>query len=107
MAVFPLKADIHQRGLHVRLVPQADIHSIRPDGTLAPTWLYIGTWVVTSLREQNNHLRRMSERKILYYPNPMGAPDTSLVPKKDPMGMDCIRPNVLSISRKHARRSRG
>ena len=37
----------------------------------------------------------------------MGAPDTSLVPKKDPMGMDCIRPNVLSISRKHARRSRG
>jgi hypothetical protein len=56
---------------------------------------------------RTTHLRRMSERKILYYPNPMGAPDTSLVPKKDPMGMDCIRPNVLSISRKHARRSRG
>jgi len=29
-----------------------------------------------------------SERKILYYRNPMGLPDTSPVPKKDPMGMD-------------------
>jgi hypothetical protein len=27
MFVIPLKADIHQRGLHVRLVPQADIHN--------------------------------------------------------------------------------
>ncbi len=31
-----------------------------------------------------------SERKILYYRNPMGLPDTSPVPKKDPMGMDYI-----------------
>lgn len=30
------------------------------------------------------------ERKIVYYRNPMGLPDTSLVPKKDPMGMDYI-----------------
>lgn len=30
------------------------------------------------------------ERKILYYRNPMGQPDTSPVPKKDPMGMDYI-----------------
>jgi Cu(I)/Ag(I) efflux system membrane fusion protein len=29
-------------------------------------------------------------RKILYYRNPMGLPDTSLVPKKDSMGMDYI-----------------
>lgn len=29
-----------------------------------------------------------AERKILYYRNPMGLPDTSPVPKKDPMGMD-------------------
>ena len=28
--------------------------------------------------------------KILYYRNPMGLPDTSRVPKKDPMGMDYI-----------------
>lgn len=31
-----------------------------------------------------------SDRKILYYRNPMGLPDTSPVPKKDWMGMDYI-----------------
>ncbi|ABS69813.1 efflux RND transporter periplasmic adaptor subunit [Xanthobacter autotrophicus] len=31
-----------------------------------------------------------SERRILYYRNPMGLPDTSPVPKKDGMGMDYI-----------------
>ncbi|MDH5265042.1 MAG: efflux RND transporter periplasmic adaptor subunit [Betaproteobacteria bacterium] len=30
------------------------------------------------------------ERKLLYYRNPMGLPDTSPVPKKDQMGMDYI-----------------
>lgn len=29
-------------------------------------------------------------RKILYYRNPMGLPDTSAAPKKDPMGMDYV-----------------
>jgi Cu(I)/Ag(I) efflux system membrane fusion protein len=31
-----------------------------------------------------------NERKILYYRNPMGLPDTSPEPKKDSMGMDYI-----------------
>ncbi len=31
-----------------------------------------------------------TERKILYYRNPMGLPDTSPVPKKDQMGMDYV-----------------
>jgi len=31
-----------------------------------------------------------AERKLLYYRNPMSLPDTSPVPKKDPMGMDYI-----------------
>ena len=31
-----------------------------------------------------------AERKIKYYRNPMGLPDTSQVPKKDSMGMDYI-----------------
>jgi RND family efflux transporter MFP subunit len=30
------------------------------------------------------------ERKLLFYRNPMGLPDTSPVPKKDPMGMDYV-----------------
>jgi RND family efflux transporter MFP subunit len=30
------------------------------------------------------------ERKLLFYRNPMGLPDSSPVPKKDPMGMDYI-----------------
>ena len=33
---------------------------------------------------------RADERKILYYRNPMGLPDTSQAPKKDQMGMDYI-----------------
>lgn len=31
-----------------------------------------------------------AERRVLYYRNPMGLPDTSPAPKKDPMGMDYI-----------------
>jgi membrane fusion protein, copper/silver efflux system len=46
------------------------------------------------------------ERKILYYRNPMGLPDTSPVPKKDTMGMDYIPvyedeandPNTVKVS---------
>ncbi|MGH6865221.1 MAG: efflux RND transporter periplasmic adaptor subunit [Methyloceanibacter sp.] len=34
--------------------------------------------------------KKDSGRKILYYRNPMGLPDTSPVPKKDSMGMDYI-----------------
>lgn len=34
--------------------------------------------------------RESSEKKPLYYRNPMGLPDTSPVPKKDSMGMDYI-----------------
>lgn len=33
---------------------------------------------------------KSGERKILYYRNPMGLPDTSPVPKKDPMGMNYV-----------------
>jgi len=47
-----------------------------------------------------------ADRKILHYRNPMGAPDTSPVPKKDSMGMDYIPvyadeqddPNTVKVS---------
>src|SRR5262245_50679357 len=52
-------------------------------------------------------------RKILYYRNPMGLPDTSPVPKKDPMGMDYIAvyadeegsPNTIKVSLDKVQRS--
>lgn len=33
---------------------------------------------------------QIKEKKLLFYRNPMGLPDTSPTPKKDPMGMDYI-----------------
>jgi membrane fusion protein, copper/silver efflux system len=48
-----------------------------------------GAQATTTLNaEQTPALK--AERKPLYYRNPMGAPDTSPVPKKDSMGMDYI-----------------
>jgi Cu(I)/Ag(I) efflux system membrane fusion protein len=38
----------------------------------------------------NKPRQAAASRKILYYRNPMGLPDTSPVPKKDPMGMDYV-----------------
>ena len=52
----------------------------QPQGAAA---LVAGTALVTGAAETK-------ERKLLYYRNPMGLPDTSPVPKKDPMGMDYI-----------------
>ena len=54
-----------------------------------------------------------SERRILYYRNPMGHPDTSPVPKKDSMGMDYIPvyadeiddPNTVKVSLDKIQRS--
>jgi Cu(I)/Ag(I) efflux system membrane fusion protein len=40
--------------------------------------------------KQAEQAAKASDRKVLYYRNPMGLPDTSPVPKKDSMGMDYI-----------------
>ncbi len=51
-----------------------------------------GYWL--GQRQTGTHDARINapaaEKKILYYRNPMGLPDTSPVPKKDSMGMDYI-----------------
>jgi len=43
---------------------------------------------VANVGESSNSAKQ--ERKVLYYRNPMGLPDQSPVPKKDPMGMAYI-----------------
>lgn len=43
-----------------------------------------------ALAGTNLHEAQSGDRKIKYYRNPMGLPDTSAVPKKDSMGMDYI-----------------
>ncbi len=45
---------------------------------------------VGSVARGQKNARPKGKGKILYYRNPMGLPDTSSVPKKDPMGMDYI-----------------
>jgi Cu(I)/Ag(I) efflux system membrane fusion protein len=51
-----------------------------------------GYWIGTHSRIEERGLRSeaKTERKLLYYRNPMGLPDTSPVPKKDAMGMDYV-----------------
>ncbi|MGZ0020040.1 efflux RND transporter periplasmic adaptor subunit [Nitrosomonas sp. wSCUT-2] len=55
--------------------------------------LFAGYWLGST--QSQNAANGVAEdtgknRKILYYRNPMGLPDTSPVPKKDPMGMDYL-----------------
>jgi RND family efflux transporter MFP subunit len=45
---------------------------------------------VAGAAAEGTSARVTRKRKVLYYRNPMGLPDTSPVPKKDPMGMDYI-----------------
>lgn len=53
-----------------------------------------GYWIASespSMKEPAPQMESAkSERKLLYYRNPMGLPDTSPVPKKDSMGMDYL-----------------
>jgi Cu(I)/Ag(I) efflux system membrane fusion protein len=50
-----------------------------------------GFWLgAGALKKADAPAAKSTERKILYYRNPMGLPDTSPTPKKDSMGMDYI-----------------
>ncbi len=51
----------------------------------AATGYWFGTHATTSATSSVK-----AERKVLYYRNPMGLPDTSPVPKKDAMGMEYV-----------------
>lgn len=43
-----------------------------------------------AVQQENENAIEATERKVLYYRNPMGLADTSPVPKKDSMGMDYL-----------------
>src|SRR3989338_5616137 len=51
---------------------------------------WLGTRTSQVPTEVASAVTAKKERKILYYRNAMGLPDTSPVPKKDPMGMDYV-----------------
>lgn len=50
----------------------------------------LGLWLGQQHVMQQPVKSAVTERKLLYYRHPMGAPDTSPVPKKDEMGMDYL-----------------
>lgn len=49
-----------------------------------------GYWLGSRASSPPQVAAAKAERKVLYYRNPMGLPDTSPVPKKDAMGMDYV-----------------
>lgn len=53
-------------------------------------WLGRATAPAPETLTSVNGAPERTERKVLFYRNPMGLPDTSPVPKKDSMGMDYI-----------------
>ncbi len=55
---------------------------------VAVTGYWLGTHSTSTSKEATNSSK--AERKLLYYRNPMGLPDTSPSPKKDAMGMDYV-----------------
>jgi Cu(I)/Ag(I) efflux system membrane fusion protein len=59
---------------------------------LAATGLAAGYWLGIHQEPTRSAAQGATApaKRILYYRNPMGLPDTSPVPKKDPMGMDYI-----------------
>ena len=75
-------------------------------GAAGSYWYAHRTETVATPASAQSSDAAQGERKILYYRNPMGLPDTSPVPKKDPMGMDYIAvyadeqddPNTVKVS---------
>jgi len=57
---------------------------------LAGYWLGTGELAPQAPAASASRTASQAARKLLYYRNPMGLPDTSPVPKKDSMGMDYI-----------------
>ena len=83
-------------------------------GALASYWYAHRSETVATPAVAEQSQPAAPDRTILYYRNPMGAPDTSPVPKKDSMGMDYIPvyadeqdddPNTVKVSLDKIQRS--
>ncbi|RPH98909.1 MAG: efflux RND transporter periplasmic adaptor subunit [Lysobacterales bacterium] len=59
-------------------------------GTLLLGLGLVGGRMLTPQEPETAASSSSGDRQVLYYRNPMGLPDVSAVPKKDPMGMDYI-----------------
>ncbi|HUU24520.1 MAG TPA: efflux RND transporter periplasmic adaptor subunit [Methyloceanibacter sp.] len=59
-------------------------------GAAAGSYWYVSRPEPVTMQAAAEETAPEGERKIRYYRNPMGLPDTSPVPKKDSMGMDYI-----------------
>ena len=59
-------------------------------GAASAYWYVRPPAAISTAAQAEQSVPSSPERKVLYYRNPMGLPDTSPVPKKDPMGMDYI-----------------
>jgi Cu(I)/Ag(I) efflux system membrane fusion protein len=79
------------------------IFAYRADFTMAGRWALhveaqvpglvvpvIGEIILTAVDPAKKSQNGGGSRRIAYYRNPMGLPDTSPIPKKDPMGMEYI-----------------
>lgn len=59
-------------------------------GAASAYWYVRPPAAISTAAQAEQSVPSSPARKVLYYRNPMGLPDTSPVPKKDPMGMDYI-----------------
>ncbi len=59
-------------------------------GAASAYWYVRPPAAISTVAQAEQSVPSSPARKVLYYRNPMGLPDTSPVPKKDPMGMDYI-----------------
>jgi Cu(I)/Ag(I) efflux system membrane fusion protein len=80
--------------LHYVLIPVLGIAAGTAASYSYDQWPRIRTLLVSVIhsdrQECSSDEAPKPDRKVLYYRNPMGHPDTSPVPKKDSMGMDYI-----------------
>ena len=74
-------------GVSVALIAGGGGYWLGNKGTTLPG---AGSTAVTADTLKSTGESVKKERKLLFYRNPMGLPDTSPTPKKDPMGMDYI-----------------